>query len=227
MISTCISNFCTHHSCVSVSGRSTCRWWNFSSLKSWWAFPPSHGCNSHTWLLEDFPGYNFNRFHLSVILRCNKMWQTYALLVLFFSEPLVALFAVMKKTCSSHAEKVDRNLKSVNSDLCLITGVKTESGAEIEYLKKMKLFWLFAVTRVDVCQNLKSDKQLFYLRPHRELEMRLQQRTGRRSLYILGVFVWALTPMYVWFPGNSETENVPTFFGSHPWHFWSVDIISL
>lgn len=80
----------TYHSCISVSARSTCRWWNLSSLKSWWAFPPSHGCNSHTWLPEDFPGYNFNRFHLSVILRCNKMWQTYVLLALFL-EPPVAL----------------------------------------------------------------------------------------------------------------------------------------
>lgn len=83
LISTWISNFLTYLSCISV--RSTCRWWNLSSLKSWWAFPPSHGCNSHTWLPEDFPGYNFNRFHLSVILRCNKMWQTYVLLVLLWS----------------------------------------------------------------------------------------------------------------------------------------------
>lgn len=71
----------THRSCISVG--STCRWWNLSSLKSWWAFLPSHGCNFHTWLPEDFPGYNFSRFHLSVILLCNKMWQTYVLLVLF------------------------------------------------------------------------------------------------------------------------------------------------
>ena len=73
----------THRPCISVSGGSTCRWWNLSSLKSWWAFPSSHGCSSHTWLPEDFPGYNFNRFLLSVILHCNKMRQTYVLLVLF------------------------------------------------------------------------------------------------------------------------------------------------
>lgn len=76
--------FFTHRPCISVSGGSTCRWWNLSSLKSWWAFPSSHGCSSHTWLPEDFPGYNFNRFLLSVILHCNKMRQTYVLLVHFF-----------------------------------------------------------------------------------------------------------------------------------------------
>lgn len=75
--------FFTHRPCISVSGGSTCRWWNLSSLKSWWAFPSSHGCSSHTWLPEDFPGYNFDRFLLSVILHCNKMRQTYVLLVLF------------------------------------------------------------------------------------------------------------------------------------------------
>lgn len=54
-------------------------------IKSWWAFfsPPSRGRNSHTWLPEDFPGYNFNRFRFSWILCCNKTWQTYVLLVLF------------------------------------------------------------------------------------------------------------------------------------------------
>lgn len=57
-------------------------------------FPPSHGCSSHTWLLEDFPGYNFNRFRLGVILGCNKMWQTYVLLVLFF-------FFFFRDTCGS------------------------------------------------------------------------------------------------------------------------------
>lgn len=80
----CVKLF-THRSCVGDGGGSTCRWWNLSSLKSWWAFfsPPSRSRNSHTWLPEDFPGYNFNRFRFSWILCCNKTWQTYVLLVLF------------------------------------------------------------------------------------------------------------------------------------------------
>lgn len=39
-------------------------WWSSSSPKSWWAFPPSHGWDSHTWLLEDFPGHNLKQISL-------------------------------------------------------------------------------------------------------------------------------------------------------------------
>jgi len=104
----------TLHSRIVVSGRSTCRWWNVSSLKSWWAFPPSHGCNFHTWLLEDFPGHNFNRFHSSVFLHCNKMWQTYVLLVLLFWSHLWLSLPWR----STHAEKVDCKMECLWALTC-------------------------------------------------------------------------------------------------------------
>lgn len=62
-----LKSFSHVHASVSLLG-ATCRWWNLSSLKSWWAVPCSHGCNFHTWLPEDFPGYTFNRFQL----KCNR-----------------------------------------------------------------------------------------------------------------------------------------------------------
>lgn len=42
-------------------------------LQSWWAFPRSHGCRSHTWLLEDFPTLNLNRFIFSVCCHWDRM----------------------------------------------------------------------------------------------------------------------------------------------------------
>lgn len=35
-------------------------------------FPPSRGRNSHTWLPEDFPGYNFNRVRSSAVTKYDK-----------------------------------------------------------------------------------------------------------------------------------------------------------
>lgn len=111
-------------------------------------FPPSHGCSSHTWLLEDFPGYNFNRFRLGVILGCNKMWQTYVLLVLFFFfslETPVALFGLKKQ--SSHAESRQRNLINV----CELWAVFHDG---LINLRKKKTKKLFSVTQADVWNQM-------------------------------------------------------------------------
>lgn len=54
-------------------------------------FSSSRVCSFYAWILEDFPGYNFNRFHLSVIRHCNRIWQTYILLVLFHNHLWLSL----------------------------------------------------------------------------------------------------------------------------------------
>lgn len=63
----CMANFFTYHSCISVSGGSTCRWWNLSSLKSWWAF------SSLTWLQFSYlAAWGFSRIQLQQIsLKCD------------------------------------------------------------------------------------------------------------------------------------------------------------
>lgn len=69
---------------------------------------------------------------------------------------------------------------------------------------------------------------------------RISSRTGAASLtknwtlrlYIPRMFVQAfythvsLIPSQLW-NKTKKKKNVPTFLGSHPWHFWSVDKISL
>lgn len=188
-------------------------------------FPPSHGCSSHTWLLEDFPGYNFNRFRLGVILGCNKMWQTYVLLVLFFFflslETPVALFGLKKQICSSHAESRQRNLINV----CELWAVFHDG---LINLRKKKTKKLFSVTQADVWNQM-SDSFISDLIKNwsrfsdKELDAPFVHSSNVCSSFLHPCKLDSQSAL----KQNKKKKNVPTFLGSHPWHFWSVDKISL
>lgn len=113
---------------------------------------------------------------------------------------------------------------SVNFDPCLMQAYKPKVELK-SYIKNNNLNWIWNASQLH--------KQMF---PETWILLpQISSRTGaasltkngKQSLYILWMFVWAFTPVLAWFPVSSETENVPTFFGSHPQHFWSVDKISL